>query len=301
MKTAILLLLAAWPAHLIAGPRSSANYQVLTDTADAGGARAASGSYTSDGSAGLIAGISTAAAPPQTAKHGYLAQLFDVTDFVVNAAAATVNEAGTLQLGAWQLLDDATYLSVAPTAVTWEVVSGPISSISAEGVASAGLVYQDTLATVRGTLGGEDDAIALTVLDTIADNFGLYAGDGIGDGWQVQYFGLDNPLAAPALDPDGDGQTNAFEFTAGVVPTDPASLFQLRIEPVAGQLSYKNLVFSPRLADRIYAVEYRLSLTTAQWDPLFGTTFTDDGTTRTVTDPNAAVNARFYRVVITKP
>ena len=42
----------------------------------------------------------------------------DVTDFVINAAAATVNEAGTLQLGAWQLLDDATYLSVAPTAVT---------------------------------------------------------------------------------------------------------------------------------------------------------------------------------------
>jgi hypothetical protein len=30
------------------------------------------------------------------------------------------------------------------------------------------------------------------VLDTIADNFGSYAGDGIGDDWQVQYSGVDN-------------------------------------------------------------------------------------------------------------
>ena len=29
------------------------------------------------------------------------------------------------------------------------------------------------------------------MLDTIADNFGSYAGDGIGDDWQVQYSGVD--------------------------------------------------------------------------------------------------------------
>ena len=46
------------------------------------------------------------------------------------------------------------------------------------------------------------------MLDTIADNFGTYAGDGLGDDWQVQYFGLSNPNAAPLLDPDFDGHNN---------------------------------------------------------------------------------------------
>jgi hypothetical protein len=117
----------------------------------------------------------------------------------------------------------------------------------------------------------------------------------------VQYFGLDNPLAAPGLDPDGDGQTNAFEFTAGLIPTDPGSLFQLRIERVAGQPGHKNLIFNPRLPDHIYTIEFRPSLTAGQWDPLAGASFIDNGDTRTVTDPNAAVSARFYRVLITRP
>lgn len=42
------------------------------------------------------------------------------------------------------------------------------------------------------------------------------------DAWQNQYFGLDNPLAAPTADPDGE--TNSFEFTAGLIPSDPQSL-----------------------------------------------------------------------------
>ena len=218
MKTlsfAILCLISGSAA--LAGPRTSANYSIFTDTLDAAGTRTTSTRYTNAGSASSIAGISTIAAPAETAKTGYMGQLFDVTGLVVNSTALNVNEAGTLQLAAWQLLDDATFLAVDAGAVNWGVVSGPVTGVSASGLATAGLAYQNTSATVQGTFGGFTGSLNFTVLDSIPDNFGASAGEGPGDDWQEQYFGQNNPLAAPALDPDGDGVNNLFEFTAGQI------------------------------------------------------------------------------------
>ena len=234
-------------------------------------------------------------------KSGYLAQLYDVTGLVVNSAAPSVAEAATLQLAAWRLLDDATFLATDPGAVTWAVASGPITDVSAAGLVSAGLVFENTPATVQGTFGGFTGSLIFTVLDSIPDNFGSYAGDGIGDDWQVQYFGQNNPLAAPALDPDGDGATNAFEFTAGLTPTDPASTFHLSFAPFPGQPLRKAIILSPRLDSRNYTVQFRPSLTTGGWQTLTGTTFSDNGTERAVTDPNATGTTKIYRVEITRP
>ena len=259
-----------------------------------------SANVTNDGSAGTIAGISTIAAPVGTAKTGYLGQIQDVSGLVLNSAAPNVDEAGTLQLAAWQLLDDATFLAIDANAVTWGIVSGPIANISASGLATAGLVFQNTPASVSGTFAAFTGSLNLTVLDTIPDNFGAYAGDGIGDDWQLQFFGQNNPLAAPALDPDGDGQTNQFEFTAGLIPNDPASTFHFKIAPVPGQPLRKNVIFSPRLADRTYLVESRLTLADP-WQPLVSSTQSDNGTERTVTDLNATGAKKFYHVEITRP
>ena len=66
--TAFVLLAVTVPVQ--AGPRTSANYNVATDTANAGGRRTTSTSYTNDGSAGEVAGISTVTSPAETAKHG---------------------------------------------------------------------------------------------------------------------------------------------------------------------------------------------------------------------------------------
>ena len=63
MNLRILVLTALLPAIAHAGPRTSVNYNVATDSADAGGKRAPSASYTNDGSAGL----STARGEGQTA------------------------------------------------------------------------------------------------------------------------------------------------------------------------------------------------------------------------------------------
>jgi hypothetical protein len=284
----------------IAGSRNSANYSILADTTDAGGQRAASANYSNSGSASLLAGVSTVAAPAEAAKSGYIAQLYDVSGLLVNSATPDVNETETLQLAAWQLLDDATFLATDASTVAWGIVSGPITDVSASGLATAGPVFQNTSATVQGTFGGFTGSLNLTVLDSIPDNFGAYAGDGIGDDWQVQYFGENNPLAAPALDPDGDGQTNQFEFTAGLIPNDPASVFHLLIAPVPGQPSRRKIIFSPRLDGRTYTVQSRLTLGGA-WQPLGSSTVSDNGDERTVTDLNAAGAGKFYRVEITLP
>ena len=217
LHAALYLTLLTAAAH--AGPRTSASYTIATDTVDAGGRRTTSASYTNDGSLSLVAGLSTVAAPAETAKHGYLGQLYDVTGLLLSATPTTVNEGGTLQLGAAQLLDDATTLAVPAALVTWSVAAGPLTGIDTSGLVTAGNVYQNTAATAQGNYAGNLSTLALTVLNVNLDNFGAYAGDAIDDAWQVQYFGQPpNANAGPLVDADRDGQTNAFEYTVGLIP-----------------------------------------------------------------------------------
>ena len=87
MRKHILLLMLTASAN--AGPRTSASYNVPADTTDAGGKRATSPNYTNDGSLGGVAGIATVASPAETARHGYIAQLYDVTGLVLSATPTT--------------------------------------------------------------------------------------------------------------------------------------------------------------------------------------------------------------------
>ncbi len=279
-----------------AGPRTSTNYSVTTDTADAAGQHTTSASYTNDGSAGGIAGVSTVASPSETTKHGYIGQLYEVTALQIAATPTTVNEGATRQLSATQLLDDLTTNAVPAASITWSILSGPLT-INANGLATAAAVYQNTAATAQGIFAGNTGAIGLTVLEDNDDNFGTYAADGLSDSWQVQYFGLNNPNAAPLLDPDFDGHTNFFEFKAGIVPTDGLSVFNWRIEAVPGFPAQKNLIFSPRLAGRSYTVKTSTTLGGAMI-PLTGSSFIDNGNERTVTDHAATGDAKFYSVEI---
>lgn len=94
---ALVLLLSAAALH--AGPRTSTNYSLTADTADGGGRRTSSASYTNDGSVGGIAGLAAVAAPAETVKHGYIGQLYEIAGLMLSATpVTTVNEGGTLQL-----------------------------------------------------------------------------------------------------------------------------------------------------------------------------------------------------------
>ncbi len=292
------ILLAA--AH--AGPKNSAGYAIITDTLDAGGKRAASASYTNDSSAGGVVGISTVAAPVVTMKHGYIGQLSEVTALQLAATPATVNETATRQLSGSLLLDDLTISAVPAASITWSIVSGPLTSISTGGLATAGTVYQTESATAQGSHAGTLGIINLTILDTIADNFGSYAGDGLADDWQVVWFGQNNPLAGPLVDYDHDGFNNLFEFTAGTLPNDALSFFTCRIESVPGFLTHKNLIFSPIMAGRTYTVKSSITLgAAATWSSLTGFLTSNNGVERTVTDTAATGDAKFYTVEIVKP
>lgn len=296
MKNAITLLSLLFATALHAGPRASTNYSVATEAADAGGRRATSASYTNDGSAGGVVGISTVAAPAETAKYGYLGQLYEVTAVQLAATPTTLHETTTRQFAATATLDDATTTAMLGTDVSWSVVSGPITSISSSGLATAGNLYQDTAATVQGSYGSVAGTLGLTVVNVGTDDFGLYASDGLPDVWQVLYFGQSNLLAAPAADATGSGQNNLFKYTAGLNPILGTSRF---VTSVGSAASPHTITFSPRLSDRTYAVEYSLNMTS--WLPLTGTSIQDNGQTRTVTDPDATATQKFYRVQISYP
>lgn len=303
MKTALTIALGVFLTMptLQAASHSSANYSVATDSLDAGGRHSTSASYTHDGSAGGIGGISTMPALGEVAKHGYLGQWYRMTGLTLSANPATVNEGTTRQVFASAALDDATLLRLAGSEVNWMVRDGPITSIAPSGLATAATVYQNTAATVRGSYLGAVGDLSLQVLNVASDDYGSYAGDGIRDDWQVQFFGVNSPNAGPNVDFDGDGQHNLFEYFAGTNPTQAASRFGHSIAPVPGQPSRKQVSFSPRLADRTYSVQYRNDVVSGSFVPLTDISITDNGQTRTVTDLSATSATRFYRVQITLP
>ena len=107
--------------------------------------------------------------------------------------------------------------------------------------------------------------------------------------WQVQNFGVNNPAAAPELDPDGDGWDNLFEYNACLDPTDPLSTFSIRITEAPG--GGHQVTFSPRLVGCTYSLLGSSNLTL--WEPVTGTT-TDAGILRTILDPAGIGPRRFY-------
>jgi hypothetical protein len=296
------LTVASAMGAALAGPRTSAQYGVATEVEDGGGQRAASALYSNDGSIAPVAG-GISAAPGQVGKSGYLGQVYEVTGLAVSGAHPAVDEAATLQLAAWEIVDDATFLAVPAQAVDWEVVSGPVAGIDADGVATAQSVYQTTPATVQGTFAGRSGDLTFTVNNVAFDDFGPYAADGLPDEWQVQYFGPANASGkgGPDDDFDGTGQTNLFKYTAGLNPIDPKSRFDLSIELAPGSPRSVGIRFSPVVSGRVYKVESTSSLTTPEWRSLTSATEADNGTTRTVTDTDAAELVKYYRVQILKP
>lgn len=294
------LLLPATSAH--AGARASTAYSVPADTVGAGGARAASVAYTNQGNLGGVGGVSTVAAPAETARHGYLGQLTEVTALQLTATPTTLNEGATRLLSATAALHDGTTARLPAAEVAWSVQAGPLSGISATGLATGAPVHQDTAATARGLHNGISGTLGLTVLNVNTDNLPGYAADGLDDAWQVQYFGLGNPNAAPGVDPDSDGQNNLFEFTAGVDPTSAASLFSFRGETPASLPNRMSIVIHPRLSDRTYTVQESSNPASgAAWSPLVGFQTSDNGLTRIITDTGADEARKFYRIEIRKP
>jgi hypothetical protein len=265
---------------------------------DCGGSRAtnAAASYCNDGSIGGIGGISSAGIA--TARNGYIGQLTEATSLSLTGTPAAVNETATAQLTGAATMDDDTVTTLAGDEITWNTPAWPIQIITAGGVATTAVVYANLPGNFSGSYLGVPSSGTLLVLDTIPDNYGSYAGDGLPDSWQNQYFGLDNPNAAPSADVTGTGQNNLFKYVAGLDPTNAASRFILRIAPVSGQPGQKNLIFNPRWNDRTYTPLFRTNLLAGTWQPLVNTNISDNEAERTITDLDATQPTKFYRIQI---
>lgn len=289
------------PLALSAGSMSSARYSVAADSLDCAGRKTTSASYSNTGSAGGVVGSSTVAAPVESARHGYVGQLYDISSLAVSANPTNVNEGAMRPLRAAARLEDGTLLNLSGTSVAWSVAGGPIQSVSAAGVATAGWVYQDTVASVQGAYQGYTGSLGLLVRNVGNDDYGTYAGDGLDDAWQVQNFGENSPNGMASADPDGDGQNNRYEEMVGSIPTDGNSYFRFRIEPVPGQATQMRLIFSPRVGGRTYAVQARGDAGSGAFADLVSFSVLDAGLERAVTDLDATGTNKFYRVQITKP
>ena len=284
-----MVLLAAW---------GSANAASTVSVLDAGGKRASSASYVMDGSLGSFVGSAGANSPRVVARHGYAGQLYDVQSLALSASPTNVNETSTSQLAAQAILDDSTLLSLSATSVAWTVVSGLISSISANGLATTTNVYQDTGGAVRADYQSRFATLPLTIRNVGNDDFGTYARDGIDDAWQVRYFGLSNPNASPLADADRDGMDNYHEYIADTSPTNALSWFHIQTASNGG--SFK--VFFQSSTNRKYTLYGRTNLTSGVWTNIPSQTdIPGSGGVDSLTDPSSKGAQRYYRFGVRVP
>lgn len=130
---------------------------------------------------------------------------------------------------------------------------------------------------------------------------GPYAHDGLPDDWQRRHFGEVNPAAAPEADPDGDQQSNQFEFLAGTDPRDRQSKLNLWCEPVAGQHHRFKVGFSPVLPDRTYSLGQSFGLGTDPFLQADIATADAQGTIRWITLPESEASCAYFRLGISLP
>ncbi len=276
---------------------SGGPYSITAASLDPAGGRSTTASYRHYSNLGAAASQTASTAAYQGAA-GWSSMLRDAVGFQL--LPGTVAEAAATQLSLRQVLDDGTQTSVSAAAATWSVLSGP-ASVNATGLITTQNVAAATGATLQITFGGLTASSSVTVQNSIPDNFGPYASDGLDDGWQVQYFGSNNPLAAPNLDPDGDGHTNLFEFTAGLIPTSGTSRFTIILEPVPGQPGQKRLVFQPAVNGRTFTLQKSTTLAPGSWVNVSGASVSGNNGSQILTDAAATDPRSFYRVQINVP
>jgi hypothetical protein len=263
-----------------------------------GGGRSTSLNYANDSNLSDLAGISEINA--LRTKQGFLGQIDELVGVELVIPQPSVGEGESIQVSAIAQLDDATHYALLASEIAWSWASGPVLSISENGLATTAMVFRDVPAVIAGRHAGLIGFASFQVVNRSEDDFGSYAQDGLNDAWQVDNFGIGNPQAAPMLDPDGDGFTNQFEFLAGLIPTDHSSSFQLTIRREDMPMGQMVITLSPRFQDRVYTLVSCQDLVAGKWAPVGGAVF-DSGETRTIIDAASSEPRKFYRVEITKP
>ena len=221
----------------------------------------------------------------------------------LNSATATV----TMPDHALYLL--ATYRPTATTAYTLTVNSGHGSGTSQAGsilnieagTPPTGQEFDqwigstqdiDNVSSSSTTLRMPVGNIAVTATYRMIDS----VGDGIPDTWRATYFAGDgtstNAQSAIDADPDGDGQTNGEEYSAGTSPTDAASVLKLADLQVGNNTIDIGFLSA---AGRRYQLEGTSSLTAPDWATMMYS-IAGDGAWKHAHFNDATTSNRFYRI-----
>jgi hypothetical protein len=121
-------------------------------------------------------------------------------------------------------------------------------------------------------------------------------GDGMPDSWENTYgFDAGNPSDGTE-DADSDGQTNLSEFLSGTDPRNAASRFGISsILPIGSDV---RLSFTAQ-AGKTYAIQFRESLTTGDWEELIDVPAGGSARLYSFTDSlPPGTRTRFYRLII---
>lgn len=274
----------------------SAARELTTGAVNAGGSLTTGGDVEITGSLGTFGDVS--AGGDTTSRAGFPGQIYDPVRVAITPGDATLQENSAAAFTAEVICDDDTLLPAA--AVIWSVDSF-LLSVSPEGLVTAALLPQSFAATLTASAAGVTGTASLSVLDFDPDNYGIFAGDGLPDAWQTLHFGSENPDAAPAADPDHDGQDNQTEYLAGTDPNNAGSFLQLYFPAAAPPPGSRVLQFSPWLPGRTYVLESSTNLT-APWTALPGTPVAAPAPGEgIITDGNVTDSRKLYRLRITVP
>jgi hypothetical protein len=225
---------------------------------------------------------------------GDAGRLVESMVLVAQSSESAIPEATTCQLTVSSLNDDG---SVTDMQSGWVIVNGPFVAIDSDGVALAGAVYTNTPGVLAAVSGGLTGKVNVLVLDTLKDNYGLYAADGVADSWQVTYFGVNNANGQATADYDHDGQNNYSEFFAGTSPLSAKDVFGVRSmrRNAAGQME---LVLAPVYSNRTYHVECSTDLQASGWVRLATTNGPAQQTQLVMAAMTATNDTMFYRASI---
>jgi hypothetical protein len=116
--------------------------------------------------------------------------------------------------------------------------------------------------------------------------------DGLADSWWAAY-GITGANRVAAKDADGDGFSNAQEFSLGTDPMDPASSFRTGAMSRDGNLV---TISWSSVSGKTYQLQKRASLTSGNWSDVGDPVTASGPSTSTTVDVSDAPNACFLRV-----
>ena len=224
-------------------PLAAEASQLSTSTFSPGSARSASPTGSILDGALDPSGGELASTPNYQLKPGFIGNLYDVVSLRITTQEESVEENESNGLFTEAVMDDGTILEFNPSEVTWTVVQGPVKRITEQGLAEIASAHEDMITTIRGTIAGVEFEVSFNVISTGNDNDELVGGDGIDDGWQLQFFDsnssqiLDAEEAIRAVagaDGDGDSQNNILEYLSGYNPADGSSYLLLEVIEKSG-------------------------------------------------------------------